>query len=158
MEDFILFLPGLQSVLILLIVCELLHDGGPVVLTANNLVFHIDCVDLTLLDKTIILVVSNLTLFTCLELLPGFFFNHRCVGIKILSLQPDLFKFLGEPFFLLALLLLLLRDLVVDLKKAFLADSLLSGGILSVLCHSRCSSCFAISLSAQAGRLDLLGL
>jgi len=91
MKDFILFLPGLQSVLILLVVSELVHDDGLVVLTADNLVLDINSVDLALLYETVVLVISDLTLFSCLELLPGFLFDHSSVGIEILSLQPDLF-------------------------------------------------------------------
>ena len=104
-----------------MVVLELIHDGGFGVLGAYTLILHVDLVDTALIDQPIVLVVTDLALFASLKLLPGLFFNHRCVCIQVLPLQSDLLQLLGKTSFLFSLLLLLVLDLAVHLEKALLA-------------------------------------
>ena len=116
MQHLILALACVQTVRVPSVILELLQHRSLGVLGAHSLVLHVDRVDLALVDQGIVLVVSDLALLARLQLLPGLLFDHSCVGIKVLSLQSDLFQLLGKARLLFSLLLLLCLNLTVNLK------------------------------------------
>ena len=127
MEHLVLALASIEPVLVAAVVLELLEDAGLVVVGPHSLILHLDLVVGALVNQPLVLIVANLSLFACLELLPGLLFHHGGVRIQILTLQPDFFELLGKSRFLFSLLLLLLFDLAMYFQKTFLPGSLSLG-------------------------------
>ena len=86
-----------------------------------------DLVDTTLVDQPIVLIVTDLALFTSFELLPGLLFDHSRVGIQVLPLQTYFLELLGQTGFLFSLLFLFVFNLAVHLEKALLTGCLSLG-------------------------------
>lgn len=121
-EHLILALASVKAICEAVIVLKLLQDRCLRVFGPDSLIFDVDLIECTLINKSIVLVVADLTLLASLKLLPGLFLDHRGVSIQVLTLQPDLFKFLREASFLLPLLFLLCLDLAMDFEKTLLTS------------------------------------
>ena len=122
-KHFILFLSRVKPFLKAAIILQLLNDRLFCIRRLHSLVLNVDLVDFALFDKSLILLVANLSLFACFKLLPCFVFDHGCVGIQELALKFDFLELLGEAFFLFSLVCLFLVDVFVGFKYAFLTDS-----------------------------------
>jgi len=64
------------------------------------------------------LIVADLALLACLELLPGLLLHHRRICIQVLALEPDLFELLGKACLLFTLLFFLLFNFAVNFKQS----------------------------------------
>ena len=155
---FILALSRGQAVHIATIHFKLIEDDRLVVVGADDLVLDVDLVDLALVNKSVVLVVSDLALFASLELLPGLLFDHSRICIEILPLQADFLQLLCQTSLFFALLFLLGLNLTMDFKKTFLFGSLCPLG-------EQCSGILllspagvVLSLSSHASLFDLAGL
>jgi len=87
----------------------------------------VDLVDSALRDQPVVLIVTNLALFSCFQLPPGLLLNHCGISIQVLPLQSNLFKFLGQAGVFLSLLLLFVFNLSMRLLETFLASCLSPG-------------------------------
>ena len=85
-EHLVLTLARVETISEAVVVFKLFEDGLLSILGADSLVFDLDLIECTLVNQSLILVVADLTLFTSLELLPGLFLNHSCIGIEVLTL------------------------------------------------------------------------
>ena len=85
-EDFVLSLTRVESVRVAMVVLKLLEHASLGILSSDGLVLHVDLIDLALLDQPLILIVTDLSLFACLELLPCLLFDHSGIRIEILPL------------------------------------------------------------------------
>jgi hypothetical protein len=92
-----------------------------IVVSSHTLIFDVDLIGLALVDQSVILVVTNLTLFTRFKLLPGLLLDHSCVSIEVLPLKADLLELLCKASLFLTFLFLLGFNLAVSLKKSLLA-------------------------------------
>ena len=96
------------------------------------MVLDVNLIDLALIDQPIVLVIADLSFLASLKLLPSLFLDHCCVRIKVLSLQTDLFEFLGKACLLFSLFLLLGLNLPMHLEQALFTGCLRP-------CSQRCS-------------------
>lgn len=80
-EYLILSLSCVQSIGVATVVFELAENRSFCILCTHSHIFNINLVDTTLINESIVLVVTNLALFTSLKLLPGLLFNHGSICI-----------------------------------------------------------------------------
>ena len=86
MEHFVFLLPYCEPLLVALVVLQLFCDLVFLIICPNVLIFDRDAVELALVDESVVLAVSNLSLSSSLQLFPGLLLNHGGIGILILSL------------------------------------------------------------------------
>lgn len=119
-ENFILALASVKTILVALVVVQLVHNARSGIISTHSLVLHRDLVDLALPNKLVVLTVSDLAFFSSLELLPRLHFDHGCVGVFILLFELELFQLFSKPFLKLSLLDLFLVDSLMGFEEALL--------------------------------------
>ncbi len=133
MDNLILLLLGLKAILVASVIFELLNDGIPSILSAHQLVLHLDGPNLALVNQLLVLVVADLPLGAGFQLLIPHLLDHCRVGVKVLPLQLDLLELLGKTLLLGPLVLFLFTDFVVDLLQALVASRLYLRFVLLLL-------------------------
>ena len=126
MEHFILAFTGIKAISKAVVVLQFLKHRCFGIFSTHSLVFNFNLVQSALINQSLILVVSDLTLFTSFELLPSLFFDHCSICIKVLSLKSNLLQLLSQSSLLFSLSLFLLFNLSMNLKKAFFTSCLCS--------------------------------
>ncbi len=96
MQYFVFLLHGLEPVLILSVISQLRHHSVLVVLSFDRLIFNLNLHFLALFHELLLLLLSFLSLGACFQVLCGILSLHGFVCIQILSLEFDLFEFLGK--------------------------------------------------------------
>lgn len=156
-EHLVLALPRIQAIRIALVILQLAHHRGLSIISPYSLVFNLDFIDTALVDQSIVLIVTNLSLFSSFELLPSLLFDHGCVRVQVLPLQSDLLQFLRQAGLFLSLLLFFLLNLAVRLQEALLPSSLRPRRQnLSIILFLKPLG-IVLSLSPVAGLFNLLG-
>jgi len=102
------------------LVCHLILS----IVSSHQLIRNFDLICTALLNQFVILCITNHALFALLKALPLLIFDHCRVGIHILTLELDLFKFFSQSGVLLCLVQLLSWNLGVGCLEALLTCSL----------------------------------
>jgi hypothetical protein len=114
MQNFILLFAHTQSILVATVILNLFKYTLFAVLSSHQLVRNFDFIYSTLLEQLEVLVFPDSSFLSCLKFFPGFVFNHRGVGIQILSLKLYFFQFFGQSFLFVALDLLFSGNLIIN--------------------------------------------
>ena len=154
MKYLVLALTGIEAISEAMVVLQFLKHRCFGIFSTHSLVFNFDLVQCALINQSLILVVSDLTLFTSFKLLPSLFFNHCSICIKVLTLKSNLLKLLGQSSLLFSFCLFLLFNLSMNLKKAFFTSCLCSLSQSSSIILLLLSASVILSLAAATSFLD----
>ena len=154
MKHLIFLLANCKALLVAFVVLQLLNDLILFVLSTHILVLDHYPVEFALVNEAVVLAVSDLTLGTCFQLLPGLLFNHGSVGVHVLALQTYFLELLSESSIFSCLVLLFLVYFFISLYESLVSNGFLLGFQLLLLFFFLLAARIVFSLALEASFLD----